>query len=91
VGYFATIVVVYASFTIFFLSPKILVQLAAILFVFPDLATDLFMIDLDALSLQDPVSGSFGTEILSQVSLNNKPFSRDDPPFGFPFSSLCPS
>jgi len=89
VGYFATIVAVCTSFSILFLSPKMFVQLAAILFVFPDMLIDPFGTDLEAISLQDPVSGLFGTEILSQVSLNDQPALRCDPSSGFSLSPLC--
>jgi len=90
-GYFASIVAVCTSFSILFLPSEMAVQLTAIPFVFPNVLVDSFGTDLNAKMFQNPLSGLFGAEILSQVSLNNKPVSRGDPSFGFPLSPLCPS
>jgi len=88
-GYFTSIVALCTSFSILLLPPKMLVQLAAIPFVFPDMLVDPFVTDLDTISLQDPLSGLFRAEILSQVSLNDDPVFTRNPFSGFVLSPFC--
>lgn len=90
-GDFASIIAACTSFPILFLAPKVFVQLAAILFVFPNNLIDPFGTDLNAKIFQNPLSGLFGAEILSQISFNDQPVFRCDPFSGFVLSPFCPS
>jgi hypothetical protein len=55
-------------------------------FIFPNMLVDPFGTDLNANFFQNPVSGLFGAEILSQIALNDQPILCCDPFSGFVLS-----